>query len=252
MLLTSLIYLLTRDRNTKGEPAIKRRLTARINDWEAGKYEALFEDTLRSVKVNQRWKQGNEETNHKARIFHCLVMRGKVRTAARYITQRESGGVLQPTQKDTKTYKVDGQLTEKTVLESLMLKHLKAREPSTKTLERYVNVPPKVRITIREDMVGTTSGKLSGGAGLGGLDATALQQLLSARGRASTHLSCEVVHFVECMANFNVPWAAICGFMNNRLIALDKMPGIRPICIGEIWRRLFCKVLLIPTVAEAT
>ena len=160
--------------------------------------------------------------------------------------------MLQPTQKDTTKYKVDGQLTERTLLESLRLKHPKAREPSTKTLERYANAPPKVKITIIEDMVGATSGKLSGGAGLGGPYATALQQLLSARGSASTHLRYEVAHFVEWIVNFNVPWAAICGFMNNRLIALDKMPGIRPIGIGKIWRRLSYKVLLMATMAEAT
>ena len=87
-LLTSLICLLTRDRNTKGAPAIKRKLAARINDWEAEKYGALFEDTLRSVKANKRQKQGNEDTNHRARIFHRLVMRGKVRTAARYMLEK--------------------------------------------------------------------------------------------------------------------------------------------------------------------
>ena len=96
--------------------------------------------------------------------------------------------MLSPTQKDTKNYKGGGQLTERTVLQSLRLKHPKAREPSTKILERYSNAPPKVKITITEDMGGTTSGNLSSRAGLEGPYATALQQLLSARGSVSTHL----------------------------------------------------------------
>ena len=37
------------------------------------------------------------------------------------------------------------------------------------------------------------------------------------------------------------PWAAIRALMSGRLVALDKCPGIRPIGIGELWRRLFSK-----------
>ena len=40
------------------------------------------------------------------------------------------------------------------------------------------------------------------------------------------------------------PWAAYCALMSGRLIALDKIPGIRPVGIGETWRRLLDKCLL--------
>ena len=32
--------------------------------------------------------------------------------------------------------------------------------------------------------------------------------------------------------------------MSSRLIALDKQPGIRPVSVGETWRRLMAKYLL--------
>ncbi len=41
------------------------------------------------------------------------------------------------------------------------------------------------------------------------------------------------------------PWVAYRTFRGGCLIALDKQPGIRPIGIGEIWSRLFVKVVLV-------
>ena len=32
--------------------------------------------------------------------------------------------------------------------------------------------------------------------------------------------------------------------MSNRLIALDKCPGVRPVGVGEMWRRLFEKCVI--------
>ena len=40
------------------------------------------------------------------------------------------------------------------------------------------------------------------------------------------------------------PWAAYRALMSGRLIALEKSPGIRPVGIGETWRRLLAKCLL--------
>ena len=39
--------------------------------------------------------------------------------------------------------------------------------------------------------------------------------------------------------------------MSGRLIAMDKQPGIRPVGVGETWRRLMAKCLLKITGPEA-
>ena len=40
--------------------------------------------------------------------------------------------------------------------------------------------------------------------------------------------------------------------MSGRLIALDKKPGVRPVGVGETWRRLIEKIVLTVTGPEAT
>ena len=40
--------------------------------------------------------------------------------------------------------------------------------------------------------------------------------------------------------------------MSGRLIEIDKQTGIRPVGVGEMWRRRFSKILLKVTGLEAT
>ena len=53
-----------------------------------------------------------------------------------------------------------------------------------------------------------------------------------------------VVDFVKWMGNWRPPWAVYRALMNGRMIALDKQPGIRPVRVGETWRRLMAKFLM--------
>ena len=40
--------------------------------------------------------------------------------------------------------------------------------------------------------------------------------------------------------------------MSVRMIVLEKQPGVRPLGVGETWRRIFSKIVLNITVPEAT
>ena len=48
-----------------------------------------------------------------------------------------------------------------------------------------------------------------------------------------------LAQFARWLANGSSPWAAYRAFMSNRLCGLDKCPGVRPLGIGEVYRRLW-------------
>ena len=68
----------------------------------------------------------------------------------------------------------------------------------------------------------------------------------------SRKLCISVEYFVEWLSNQNPPWDSYQEFVSGRLIALDKLPGVRPVGVGETWRCLFSKCILEVTIYEAT
>ena len=101
-----------------------------------------------------------------------------------------------------------------------------------------------VPVDITDDVVLAVSGRLSRGVGPGGTDSVSLHHWLLRFGAASGELRLIVAEFGEWLINGRPPWAAYRAMMSGQLIALDKSPGIRPVGIGETWRRLLAKCLL--------
>ena len=50
--------------------------------------------------------------------------------------------------------------------------------------------------------------------------------------------------FVYWITNKSPPWAAYHSFMSGFLVELDKQTGVCLVGVGEIWRRIFSKVVL--------
>ena len=101
---------------------IRRRIAKRLDAWGEGKHAMLVGDTLRSCKeyLTATWRE--ETADHRAQNYHGLMLRGKLRSEVRWITERETGGVLQTGERCTKT--------GDWVLEVLHTKHPEARTPT--------------------------------------------------------------------------------------------------------------------------
>ena len=81
-------------------------------------------------------------------------------------------------------------------------------------------------------------------SGPGGTESETLQGWIIKFGKHSKKLRISVEYFVDWMENYSPPWAAYRDFMSGLPIALDELPVVRPVGIGETWRRLFDKCML--------
>jgi hypothetical protein len=137
----------------------------------------LLQNTERTMESLLSAKQGGHTPEQRAKIFHRKMWRGDVRGAVRYLTDREKGDILQPTDIDEKT----GDSVE-TVLRS---KHPDARIPKPEPLPHYAHNPNQYKCGRHKKNV---SRRLSGSAGLGGTDSHALKHWLLRFGVASLKL----------------------------------------------------------------
>ena len=185
----------------------------------------LVGNTLRSCEEYLTAARREETAEHRAQTYHSLVLRGKLRSAVIWITERDTVGFLQPGERCTKT--------GDRVLEVLRTKHPEARTPTLACLESYTGRPPELTpVDITDDTVTAVAGRLLGGAITGGTDSVSLQHWLLRFGAASVDLRLIFGDLVEWLVNGRPPWAAYRALMSGRLIALYKQPGIRPVRVG--------------------
>ena len=229
---------------------IRLRLAQRMDLWEAGHFKALVDDTENESLSHRPSTRIPTEDTQQARTFNARVLSGRLRSAVRHLTDRSGGGVLQPDDSCTKT--------GRPVWQILQAKHPPLRDPlylhsPDSAFEPYPETPTAIPICVlTPDDVELISSRLSGGAGPGGTDAVDLSNWLLRFGAESDELRSEMAAWVNWLSNTHPPWAAYKAMMANRLIALDKQPGTRPVGIGEIYRRLWAKCLLKVIGSQAT
>jgi hypothetical protein len=104
-------------------------------------------------------------------------------------------------------------------------------------------LPAMVKVQVTTAHVEKIARKLKGGAGPGGTDAAIWQHLLLYQKEASLALQAAMAALCETLATDNVAWTLTRALFANRLVALDKCPGVRPIGIGECLRRILGKMM---------
>ena len=127
VLVMSRVFL-QRDPIIKASKDIRKLIGRRNEDWKENKFDKLLAEAVRCGKKKQI-NQDNLDDKHVSKVFASLMMKSKVRSAMRWLSERASGGVLDPMQEVKKCM---------TVLETLKSKH---PEPHKSHLSSRLQVP---------------------------------------------------------------------------------------------------------------
>jgi len=228
---------------------IKRRISSRLDAWAAGEFSALVSDTERECTSATSDPPSDIDINRAGRSFHTKLVRGRVRQAVRHLTNRASGGVIDPDGVCTKT--------GRPVIDVLRDEHPQLRMPDADDPDgpfgsTYAEMPDQLAVDITGETIEKAASNLFGSGSCSGVDAADLQHWLLCFGKESSALRDEMATWTRWLSNTRPPWAAYRALMACRLVPLDKQPGVRPVGIGEIFRRLFASALVLETGSQAT
>ena len=218
---------------------LHRRLTL----WKEGDLSALL-DEGRCIQRHLRFR-GVLDKDRAARIFNNLMLQGKVHSALRYLSCHSSSGVLNlDAQVPVRSSNGDTVMT--TVHEALLDKHPLGKPPDPSTLlgSPPSTVNPILFDGLNADAIRSASLRTTGAAGPSGLDAIAWRRLCCVFKSASVTLCSALAAVGHRLCTEAVHPDGLSAFVACRLIPLDKQPGVRPIGIGEVPRRIIAKAVL--------
>jgi len=245
-LLVFLWVMLQKKHGMSHTPQCSKEVKRRLQQWREGKYDLLVQEAESANKhynnPDKRHSTAKETPEVVIRRYAQMIADGQARKAVRYVTEREGkGGVLGPDDPVV----VDKRTGEtKPAREVLLDKHPEGEEPGQHAMPSYATLPELPWVSITEEHIEKAARQLQGSAGPGGANGEAWQMWLVRCGEHSLRLRRAVAAVASMMANKTVPWEHIRALMANRLIALDKCPGLRPIGVGECLRRVIGKTVM--------
>ena len=138
----------------------------------------------------------------------------------------------------------------KTVLDVLKEKHPLPREVHENAFLPCDELPILTCVDITGAHLENAARQIKGGAGPGGTTAQNWQDFLLWHGSRSEQLRDAMAELARRIANTIIDWHDIQVPMACRPTALDKCPGVCPICDGEVPRHILSKVMAAATCAD--
>ncbi len=213
-------------------------LETRLQLWSAGKVQEIMDECNEIQKKLTKKLQKKKENKDKA--FCRLMLLGKVGPAMKFINHDDPTIGVHP-------------ITEE-IKKLLEEKHPKREEASQDILlpDGAPEPHPVLFEEIDVEKVQKAAAKLQGSGGPSLLDAEGLKHILCSKayGKASGNLCQAIADLAKKMCREKIHPDSLQEYVSCRLIPLDKgndkwgNPGIRPIGIGEILKRLIGKLVV--------
>ena len=227
-------------RNSKAKDHSKH-LLRRLDLWFSGDLDALRNEG----KCIQERLSSNRSSTKKPTLavrFAEKMKKGNVQAALNLLSSNSTSGVMNLDDK----INLGSDNVERSVRDILVDKHPASTPPSPEILlpgdEQISN--PIIFDSLNADLILKAALKTKGAAGLSGLDAFAWCRLCSSFKSTSKDLCSALAAVGRRLCTSLVNPEGLSAFVACRLIPLDKCPGVRPIGISEIPRRIISKAIL--------
>ena len=203
-------------------------LEKRLKWWTNGDLLSLLRE---GMEIQRRLTKGKKTEENKEKVFVRLMLQGKVSNAMRWIGSQATS-VLDVTPDVVKT------LQEKHPPPAPVGK-------GSLLLGAKQNVEDVIYENIDGDLIELCARKMSGSAGPSGLDADGWKRILCSKqfSSKSKQLAENIAAMARKLCTKNVIPEHLEAYTACRLIPLDKKPGVRPVGIGEVLRRIIGKAI---------
>ena len=218
--------------------ALERRLRA----WQIGDIEGLLREgrTIQnSLPKNSGAQSAQVYEERRARTFSKLIFEGKLHAALRYLSDNSNSGLLA----------LDELCGDDNVRHILAEKHPAARPVDDDALvlpeERAGSeVHPVLFQQITGEKIRSIALRVKGAAGPSGVDAAGWRRILVSFHRESKNLCAAIAAFARRLCTDYLDPSSLRAFLACRLIPINKNPGVRPIGVCEVLRRLIGKAIM--------
>jgi hypothetical protein len=222
---------------TAGKPTYRDNvghLTRRLKLWEDGNIDDLIKEgeTIQAQLAKSK-KFADDSTL--AKRFATMVFNNNFKGAMSLVTEKGKGGVLS--------------LNESTKKE-MSSKHPRPEPINPEALISGMMPPslhPVFFAPIDGDLIKKNALRTSGGAGVSQQEDILWHKMISGHKDASASLANALASVARRLVTEYVDPQGLEALLANRGIAIDKCPGLRPVGVGEMARRIIGKAVMAVT-----
>ena len=136
--------------------------------------------------------------------------------------------------------------SSQTVRDILYEKHPRASIPPDEALldGEVLSINPIIYESLTPKLIKDVARHSHGAAGPSGLDSEAWKRMATCFKKSSDRLCAALADAARVICTSVLTDRDLSAFTAARLVPLDKTPGVRPIAVGEMFRRIICKAIM--------
>ena len=205
--------------------ALKRRMAL----WDEGNIDELIHEG-ETIQKHLKSNKTSRSIDDISKEFVKKMSKGNINGAIKLLTNQMENGIL-PLNDETLNMLKQKHPESQAAHEDVLLTDI----PELIHSVRYEDITP--------DLIRRSAMRTNGGAGPSGLDGDGWRRIITSNcfGTASTDLCTSIANLTKKVCTEIHSSKSLEPLMASRLIPLDKNPGLRPIGIGEVLRRIIGK-----------